>query len=470
MTSKEGVIMSTKPILEDDANNKEAECKEQLKAVDCKTLTQKIVDYISMTKEAIRARFSKQKKNNEQEDVRFVNPEELEQKINCYIKARGITREELEAPILEILNIRDLEKALKFLEKCDLAKYGAIQLEMIARHLDELQVLYAEKCKKKKKIMLPLSVSIILLADLLSSILLVPLCGASLLDLARIVGAVDICLTPWIVGMTRVSVSNEYFNTLKKLDDIGEKIFLVASAKGPENIIEREIVEGKEISIQDRVNRIEKGIAEAQKEDLKMALINSLVEYNSGINLGKACEDGIVLELCGKPYYEYVLEKDLERIEKEIVRVNSLKCVSANLNSVFDDYLMNVENFTDKKDALLELMNMIQNSNDVNTNSDLFAVCFWHTIKLVEMVDRVAIIQGLSADILDRVIIWMINSIASYGECYLQQIQQERQSIFDKRLYLLLLVDKLEKLEAMEVRENNLERARKTSQKVAQTN
>lgn len=77
MASKEGVIMSMKPILEDDANNKEAECKEQLKAVDCKTLTQKIVDYISMTKEAIRAKFSKQKKNNEQKDVRFVNPEEL---------------------------------------------------------------------------------------------------------------------------------------------------------------------------------------------------------------------------------------------------------------------------------------------------------------------------------------------------------------------------------------------------------
>lgn len=131
---------------------------------------------------------------------------------------------------------------------------------------------------------------------------------------------------------------------------------------------------------------------------------------------------------------------------------------------------MNVENFTDKKEALLELMNMIQNSIDVDTNSDLFAVCFWRTIKLVEMVDRVAIIQGLSVDILDRVIIWMINSIASYGECYLQQIQQERQSIFDKRLYLLLLVDKLEKLEAMEVRENNLERARKTSQEVVQIN
>lgn len=470
MALKEGVIMSMKPILEDNTNNNETEYKGQLKAVDCKTLKQKIVDYINMMKEAIRTKFSKQKKNNAQEDVRFVNPEELEQKINCYIKARGITREELEAPILEILNIKDLEKALKFLDNCDLAKYSSLQLFMIARHLDELQVLYAEKCKKKKKIMLPLSVGIILLADLLSSILLVPLCGVSLLDLAHIVGAVDICMTPWIVGMTRVSVDSEYYNTMKKLDDIGEKILLVASAKTPENIIEKEIVEEREISIQERVTKIEKDIAETQREDLQMALINSLVEYNNGINLDKTCADVPVLELCGKPYYEYVLEKNLERIEKELSRVNSLKCVSANLNSVFDDYLMNVENFTDKKEALLELMNIIQNSINVNPNSDLFATCFWHTIKLVEMIDRVAIIQGLSIEVLDRVIIWMINSIASYGESYVQQVQQESQNVSDKRLYLLLLVDKLEKLEAMEIRESKRERARKNTQIVAQTN
>lgn len=467
MALKEGVIMSTKPILEDNTNNNETEYKDQLKAVDCKTIKQKIIDYINMTKEAIRTKFSKQKKNNAQEDVRFVNPEELEQKINCYIKARGITREELEAPILEILNIKDLEKALKFLEKCDLAKYSSIQLEMIARHLDGLQVLCLEKVKPEKDKLSIFAFGTIILADCIAGVIL---SSTAPLDLIlEIIGCVDICMMP-VIGMVRVSVDSEYYNTMKKLDDIGEKIFLVASAKTPENIVEREIVEEKEISIQERVTRIEKDIAETQREDLQMALINSLVEYNNGINLGKTCADVPVLELCGKPYYEYVLEKNLERIEKELSKVNSLKCVSANLNSVFDDYLMNVENFTDKKEALLELMNIIQNSINVNPNSDLFATCFWHTIKLVEMIDRVAIIQGLSIEVLDRVIIWMINSIASYGESYVQQVQQESQNVSDKRLYLLLLTDKLEKLEAMEIGESKRERARKNTQIVAQTN
>lgn len=400
--------------------------------------------------------FSKFKKQKKQEEaVRFINPKELDEKVECYTKARGITKEELEAPILEVLNITDLETAIKFLNNCDLNKYNSIQLEIIAKHLDELQVLYAEKCKLDRK-----KTPIVVAKSVLLGLGISGVAGLyfrmPVTFVLPFLGLIGSCIGALTVGAAITGVDDSYFAMMKELDDVGEKILLVANAKSQEKIVEKETVKEKSETLQDRVNRIYKeiGLLPSSKKDLLYnILMNILSEYQRCFNIGKECD--ITLLMMNKPYYEYILEQELDKLESKLRKAKDEEIAVSNFWKVFEDYKANVTNFTDKKEALVELMNMTKSSFDEEDdikNIELlakFGECFWKTISVTKMFDRIEIIQALDYSLLSGIIKQgeiLINNFGS-EEMKKEIATGKQQANVDEKMYLLLLVSTFDKLD-----------------------
>lgn len=382
-------------------------------------------------------------KDNEQTE--FVNAAKLEKDIQNYLTATGITKEELEKPILEILLIKDLSNALRYLKDCDLTKYNSLQLEMILKHLDYLQTLALEKCNVNKKKALPIAIGTVGCADFVSLFLV------SLLNLPfnvwfDIILTVDTLMLPWSIFDFRYTNILHYNKLIDNLNKIADKIFLIKDVKSQEKVLEKKEKLGNSESLQERVTRIENDISDLGHEDLTIYFFNLLSEYVKCSNLNAESTSDICLEFCDKPYYEYVLEKNLDKLEREIKRIKGLKNLIIDMNKMFDDYLKNIANFTDKKEAFLELLSLSQNYITVERYDTLLITCFWETIRLVDTMDRVVIIQALTPDILDKAVVWIKNSIASYGY-NIQILEQEIKEETDPKLYLLLLINKLEKLE-----------------------
>lgn len=399
---------------------------------------------------------NKKKPIEEQGEVKFINSEELEQKIQQYLEASGITREELEAPIIEFLNIDKLEDAMKYLENCDLTHYNSLQLEMILCRLDELQVLYVEECKQDKKKYGIMAIMVDLLGIGISYGLGFYV-GVPMHILPAFLGTIGLYAGVMGVGGINVGINSSYDNMMKRLDDFGEKAFLVINTKSQVDVPKVGLqVNEKQETLQEKINRIDSEInslSSKNRELLYNRLLAVFSEYRESLNIGKDVE--VELELCGKPYYEYVLEKELEKLEVEIRKEHEIESCSKDVTKAIDDYSLNIANFTDKVDAFNELMAIVRNSmklGDEVTNYEFtlrFANCFWETVRVTSMSDRLRIIKSVDLEFLDKIIVLGENYINMYGDETLKRelVLAKQSEGTDRLLYLMLLMSSFDKLD-----------------------
>lgn len=303
-----------------------------------------------------------------------------------------------------------------------------------------------------------MTLSVISLADFCSLILVFG-CNLSLNYWFSLIASVDALMLPWTIFEFRNCYNIQYNKLIENLNDIAKEIYLIMEVKSQKLVPEKEDELEKGESLQDRVTRLEQEISDLGREDLTRFFFNSLSEYVKCSNLEAEVTSGICLELCGLPYYEYVLNNNLAKLEVEINRVKNLNNLVIDMKKMFDDYLSNIGNFTDKKEAFLELLNLSQNYKFIEEYDVSMINCFWETIQLINLMDRVTIIQALEPQIKANIEAWIKGKIAGY-DYNIQVLEQEIQEETDPTVSLILLISKLESLEKAKKAENKQTRNR----------